>query len=239
MLLSEVFANKINDLDLTHFNKSFHTDITRLRQGHLTASCCDPSGPPPFGADVGLTSFGERVVGELNRLGVFVDISHVSHATMRAVLRVTKAPVLFSHSSAHALCPLERNVPDDVLASLEKTDGVVMVNFYSAFIRCDGQHATLQDVADHIEHIASVAGKARVGFGSDFDGITLTPIGLEDVSKFPNLVAEMLRRGWKDEEVVALAGGNLLRVWKGVERVRDELEKQGVLPDETRIEDYE
>ncbi|RUS12744.1 hypothetical protein BC937DRAFT_87125, partial [Endogone sp. FLAS-F59071] len=202
-------------------------------------SCCDPGPPPPFGSERGLSTFGEKVVGELNRLGVFVDISHVSHAAMRAVLRVTKAPVLFSHSSAYALCPIQRNVPDDVLVALRRTDGVVMVNFYSRFIRCDGKRATVEDVANHVQHIASVAGKEHVGLGSDFDGIDVTPIGLEDVSKYPNLISEMLRRGWTDKEVVALAGGNLLRIWKGIEKVRDQLEEQGVLPEEARVDDDE
>ncbi|ORX55131.1 hypothetical protein DM01DRAFT_1362757 [Hesseltinella vesiculosa] len=186
-------------------------------------SCCDPADPP-FEKGLGLTAFGEKVIAEMNRLGMMVDISHVSHATMNAVLNVTQAPVLFSHSSSHALCAIERNVPDTVLQRLkdENIDGVIMVNFYNRFVRC-GAEATLQDVADHIEHIASVAGRDKVGLGADYNGIEITPVGLEDVSKYPDLFAEMVRRGWSDEDLIGLAGQNLLRVWKGVEVVRDQL----------------
>jgi membrane dipeptidase len=118
----------------------------------------------------------------MNRLGMMVDLSHVSHEAMHAVLNLTSAPVIFSHSSAYSLCNNPRNVPDSVLARLKDTGGVVMVNFYPAFISC-GSNATLKDVADHIEHIARVAGHDHVGIGSDFDGINSVPIGLEDVSK--------------------------------------------------------
>ncbi|KAI8074945.1 renal dipeptidase family [Gongronella butleri] len=197
-------------------------------------SCCDPANPP-FEKGLGLTAFGNKVIGEMNRLGMMVDISHVSHATMNAVLNVTKAPVLFSHSSSHALCAIERNVPDSVLKRLDEVDGVVMVNFYNRFVRC-GEDATLSDVADHIEHIASVAGRDKVGLGADYNGIEITPTGLEDVSKYPDLIAEMIRRGWSDDDIIGLAGKNLLRVWRGVERVRDKL--HGELPAEDRIDDF-
>jgi membrane dipeptidase len=170
----------------------------------------------------------------MNRIGMFVDISHVAHATMHAVLDTTSAPVLFSHTSANALCPIERNVPDSVLRRLNETDGVVMVNFYSKFVECDeSKRATLSDVADHIEHIASIAGRDKVGLGSDFNGIDLTPVGLEDVSKYPYLIAELLKRGWSDEDVKGVAGANLLRIWRGVELARDKL--SDVLPDESEL----
>lgn len=213
-------------LQLTH---NCHTDWAE--------SCCDPN-PPPFPKGEGLTSFGKKLVLEMNRLGMMVDISHVSHATMHAVLNTTRAPVLFSHSSSHALCPIERNVPDEVLRRLEETDGVVQINFYNRFVNCDfpDEPATLKDVADHIEHIASVAGKHRVGLGADYNGIEVAPDGLEDVSKYPELFAELIRRGWTHDELKGLAYKNLLRVWEKVEKVSKKLRKKE-LPKETRIDD--
>ncbi|CAO3695299.1 unnamed protein product [Umbelopsis ramanniana] len=193
-----------------------------------------PATEYPFPKGTGLTDFGRKIVKEMNRIGMFVDISHVAHATMHAVLDTTSAPVLFSHTSANALCPIERNVPDTVLRRLNETDGVVMVNFYSKFVECDeSKRATLSDVADHIEHIASIAGRDKVGLGSDFNGIDLTPVGLEDVSKYPYLIAELLKRGWSDEDVKGVAGANLLRIWRGVELARDKL--SDVLPDESEL----
>lgn len=111
-----------------------------------------------------------------------------------------------------------------------------MVNFYNRFINC-GPDATLFDVADHIDHIGKVAGRDKVGIGADYNGIEITPKGLEDVSKYPDLFAELVERGWTDKELIGLAGKNLLRVWKGVERVRDALELE--LPSEDRLEDFE
>ncbi|KAI8576746.1 hypothetical protein K450DRAFT_255381 [Umbelopsis ramanniana AG] len=193
-----------------------------------------PATEYPFPKGTGLTDFGRKIVKEMNRIGMFVDISHVAHSTMHAVLDTTSAPVLFSHTSANAICPIERNVPDSVLRRLNETDGVVMVNFYSRFVECDeSKRATLSDVADHIEHIASIAGRDKVGLGSDYNGIDLTPVGLEDVSKYPYLIAELLKRGWSDEDVKGVAGANLLRIWRGVELVRDKL--SDVLPDESEL----
>ncbi|KAI9272018.1 membrane dipeptidase-domain-containing protein [Sporodiniella umbellata] len=200
-------------------------------------SCCDPE-PAPFNG-LGLTKFGEKIILEMNRLGMMVDISHVAHSTMHAVLNVTQAPVLFSHSSSHAICSIERNVPDSVLRRLDEVDGVVMVNFYNNFVQCDrSKEATLIDVANHVEYIASVAGRDRVGLGADYNGIEATPIGLEDVSKYPELLSELASRGWTDNELIALAGGNLLRVWEKVEKIRTQLAKRKQLPHEDRLADF-
>ncbi|KAG0186038.1 dipeptidase 1 (renal) [Apophysomyces sp. BC1034] len=200
-------------------------------------SCCDPN-PPPFEKGLGLTGFGKKIVHEMNRLGMMVDISHVAHATMHAVLDITKAPVIFSHSSSYTLCSIERNVPDEVLERLHETDGVVMVNFYSGFVQCDHSvEATVLDVADHVEHIAKIAGRHRVGLGADYDGVNTTPRGLEDVSKYPNLFAELIKRGWSNHDLIALAGKNFLRVWERVEHVRDRLSKE--LPEESLLEEQD
>ncbi|KAI5924753.1 membrane dipeptidase-domain-containing protein [Camillea tinctor] len=198
--------------------------------------------PPYWG---GVSPKGRRLVNEMNRIGMLVDLSHTSVDTMVDVLggsedwAGSKAPVIFSHSSAYALCPHPRNVPDHVLQLVKKTNSVVMVNFAPDFISChapsspnglptfDPSRSTLAHVADHIEHIGSLIGYAHVGVGSDFDGIPTTPAGLDDVAAYPELVAELLRRGVGDADAAGVAGGNVLRVWAEAERVAARMQAEG------------
>jgi membrane dipeptidase len=207
----------------------------------------------------GLSDFGRQVVQEMNKLGMLVDLSHVNDQTMSDALHLSRAPIIFSHSSARAIAHHARNVPDSILKLVPANGGVVMVNFNPGFVseavrvyedsmnswgralraagadsatRADSMrawvsrapHATLAQVADHIDHIRRVAGADYVGVGSDFDGIDEVPQGLEDVSKFPDLIGELLRRGWSEADVKKVAGLNVLRVMRTAERVARELQ---------------
>lgn len=174
----------------------------------------------------GLSPFGEEVVKEMNRLGIMVDISHVSDSTFYDVIALTRAPVIASHSSCRYFTPgFERNMNDDMIRKLAENGGVIQINFGSDFldslVRNDQKKfSDIKVVADHIEHVAKLVGPEHVAFGSDFDGVgDSLPEGLKDVSDYPNLIRELLARGFSDEDIEKICYKNVFRVWNQVEQV--------------------
>lgn len=232
---------------LTHNCHNIYADaaITESLSGELVPAT------PYWG---GLSPAGREAIHEMARLGMIVDLSHVSHDTMRDVLgdsMGTRVPVIFSHSNAYAVCPHPRNVPDDVLHLVKKRHSLVMVTFPPPFVSCRStsdesgdtkklpefypENSTLAHVVRHIKYIGELIGYDHVGLGSDYDGMPDTPRGLENVSKFLDLVAEILRQGITDEDAAKVVGGNILRVWNDVDAVAEKLQANGEKPAEDNL----
>jgi membrane dipeptidase len=205
--------------------------------------------PPHRG---GLTPAGRKLIKEMNRAGMLVDLSHTSYWTQKAVLteNTSRAPVMFSHSSAFTICQHPRNVHDDILDLVKATNSIVMINFTPEFISClpppdpsvlpefYPQNNTLHQVARHVVYVGERIGYDHVGFGSDFDGTFMTPKGLDGVDKFPDLVAELLRMGVSDADASKIVGGNILRVWRAVEHVSKKMFDEGVLEMEDEVPEW-
>ncbi|XP_048754053.2 dipeptidase 1-like [Ostrea edulis] len=213
-----------------------------VRYMTLTHSCdtlwadsvkADSENPP---STRGLTEFGEKVVKEMNRLGMIVDLSHTSVQTQKDAIRLSSAPVIFSHSSAYTLCNHNRNVRDEVLNLTKENGGLVMINFYKKYIDCSpgDSNGTISDIVRHIEYVRDLIGVDYVGIGADYDGVDVFPDGAEDVSKYPYVFEVLINRGWSDSDLIKLAGGNLLRVFRAVETIRDGLSSEN--PEEDIID---
>nr|ULE28422.1 NDM [Neocaridina denticulata sinensis] len=225
------------DSSLANLRIFYHVGVRYMTLTHACntpwAESSEKDKSPKFS---GLTQWGELVVKEMNRLGMFVDISHVAVETMHQVLNITRAPVIFSHSSARAIHNHTRNVPDDVLKRMAKNGGVVMVTFVPFFLTPYNVNATMKDLIAHLNHVRDVAGVDHIGLGGDFNGVFNATIGMEDVSKYPHLFAELMADGsWSDEDLKKLAGTNLIRAFKQMEKVRDSLINES--PHDTPIPD--
>jgi len=241
-------ASRIASLICVEGGHSIDSRLSILRLYHelgvryltLTHNCNTPwadnhqqysqSNVPRIG---GLSEFGREIVLEMNRLGMMVDLSHVSKDVMLDALNTTLAPVIFSHSSAKGVYNVTRNADDEVLLRLKENGGIIMINFYPGFI---GRNASIFDVIAHINHIRNVIGPDHIGLGGDYDGVSSQPIGLEDVSKYPYLFDYLAEEGhdyepWDRDDLKKLAGLNLIRVYKEVENVRDQLHNGTIIND--------
>ena len=229
-LLRDFHALGVRYMTLTHTNTNNWADSS----GDLSK--------PEIKHHKGLTDFGRQVIAEMNRLGMIVDISHVSDKTFWDALETSRAPIFASHSSCRAICNAARNMTDEMIVAMAKKGGVIQINFYSAFLSqrsVDADRlaepaqsgkdkpvmppASLEDVVAHIGHVVKIAGIEAVGIGSDFDGIRSVPTGLEDVSKFPNLTRALLEEGYSASDIRKIYGGNTLRLMRAVEKVAVEL----------------
>ena len=214
-------ANSLSVLRMAHALGARYMTLTHLQNNDWADSATDKP------AHHGLTPFGRQVVREMNRLGMLVDLSHASDQAVLASLETSRAPVIFSHSGARSLCHHPRNVPDAILRRVAANGGLVMVSFVPQYLigprqpqpqALNKQRATLSDVADHIDRIRDVAGVDHAGIGSDFEGFSPPLVGLEDVSCYPALLAELLRRGYSRGDVKKVAGQNLLRVLRAAQQ---------------------
>jgi membrane dipeptidase len=213
--LREFFGLGVRYMTLTHSNTNNWADSSGDKARHN-----------------GLAAFGKEVVGEMNRLGMIVDVSHVSDKTFWDVLAVSRAPVFASHSSCRALSNIPRNMSDEMIRAMAKKGGVIQINFGCDFLsqryadairrnpRLRPPPATLDDVVAHIDHAVKIGGIDAVGLGSDFDGVSCVPDGLSDVSMFPNLTRALLEKGYKPEDIHKIYGGNTMRLMRAVEAAR-------------------
>lgn len=210
-LLGVEGGHALGDGSLAELRWLYQNGVRYLTLTHSRSNAiADSSGGPVYHG--GLSSKGRAVVKEMNRLGMLIDLSHTSEATAKQVLQLSQKPVVFTHSNARALIDHERNVSDFILQQLKKNDGVIMLSFVPDFVHQGAGRARLSEVADHFDYVKNLIGADHIGVGGDFDGIRRGPVGLEDVSKYPDLFAELLRRGWTEEDLTKVAGGNLLRV---------------------------
>jgi membrane dipeptidase len=226
-----LFELGVRYITITHNeNNAFATCATHVTRG---------------GKDLGLTELGVAGIREMNRIGMMVDLSHVSVKTMEDTLDCARAPVIFSHSGARGVSDHPRNVPDHILQRVRENRGVVMVPFVKLFLKVTDPHAaTVEDIVDHIYHIADLAGWDHVGIGADYDGTSPLPDGslnlpqdMTDVSGYPLLISAVCARGATDDQIKKLMGGNILRVWTEVETRSVELQKSGELPCEEVLDE--
>ena len=229
-LLRDFYALGVRYMTLTHTNTNNWADSS----GDIDKSHVKHHN--------GLTDLGKQVVAEMNRLGMIVDVSHVSDKTFRDALETSRAPIFASHSSCRAICDVGRNMTDEMIVAMAKKGGVIQINFYSAFLSQKSADADrlaeaakpdknspvlppagLEDAVAHINHVVKIAGIEAVGIGSDFDGVKSVPTGLEDVSKFPNLTRALLEEGYSASDIRKIYGGNTMRLMRAVEKVAREL----------------